>query len=492
MRLALGLSGMLVATLVAACSDDNKDAFGGAVVYDDFPATSAGADRSDDLGVAHAFVLKAAFRDGVGVQYADLGDVNPTPPSIYLLVKGGTPVAGQYPIIDTLPDKPDYGTFWQVVEVTVPSSYKANDLKSLAGLKDAGYKMTPKLEAVHCAVVNPDATWFTADLAGTINVFWGDGELQPNPYFDPSAEPGPTNPIVVDETGAKDGDIVLQPVWQKRHRAFCYTEGFDQRTPLTADADGVVSFDTTNLAARYDAGAYPVFEATPAASKAPALFVGNDAGSTVAGQPGSPADIDVATAEPYGLVDNPILGEVALDRYEVVITNTTPAPPDSKSERFGPGAMIVSDDALYDADGDGTADSAYLFAEGLAVAPEVAALIGEGDTVPLATAYSGDPLLGPVADYQTLAPLAPQASYTTIVVTAPYFPALTVFYSLPDEADSLAGATTALYDGDGAPLATQSANLELYGAGLTTEDGIVEAADPAVILGTVTFTHLAH
>lgn len=152
------LTSVSIASL-AACSDDGPERFAGVVSYDDFPESAAGADRSDDLGIAHAFVLSAGFANGRAVQYLDLGDVNTVPAKVYILMRGGQPVAGQYPIVDTLPDDFEYSPFWQVVEVEVDGGYEANDIKSLKGLEDAGFEMTETMEAIHCPIVNPDATW---------------------------------------------------------------------------------------------------------------------------------------------------------------------------------------------------------------------------------------------------------------------------------------------------------------------------------------------
>jgi len=485
-------SSALAATLAVAsgCSDDdNKERALGVVVYDDFPTTANGADRSEDLGLTPVVALKPAFAGGQAVQYVDFGDVNPVVPKVYVMMHDGAPVAGQYPIIDTLPDKPDYSTYWQVVEVEAPHGYKANDLKSLSGLEDAGFEMTEKLEALHCAVVNPDAYWLTADESALLNVFWATGEDQPNPYFDPEQPVGESNPIFGDESLAQEGDIVLQPVWHKRLLAFCYSEGLDARVPLVADADtGAAVIDDSALGARFDTGLLPVFSTDDGG-----LVVGAETVPVVNGQPGSGDDVDAEGAAPYGLVDNPVLFPLALDRFELTFTNTTPAAPDPAAVPFGPGGVLVADAEGADTDGDeaGEIDTPYLWVEGLPVGYEVGALVADLDTVPLASGFATDFIYGPFADFHQLPPIAPGASYSVVVLASPFLGVVTSVHQLPTVAGAFAGSLAALYDADGAPLATQDVDILVYDAGLSTEDGVVApSATITDAVGTLTITHL--
>ncbi|MCA9541231.1 MAG: hypothetical protein KC620_20160, partial [Myxococcales bacterium] len=94
---------------VAGCDDTPKDDFYGPVVYTDLPGTTG------------TFVLEPVFAGGDLCEAYNLGSFDPaTPlPKVYIPTKGGSPIAGQYPIIDTLPDKADYAPFWQIVNVEV-------------------------------------------------------------------------------------------------------------------------------------------------------------------------------------------------------------------------------------------------------------------------------------------------------------------------------------------------------------------------------------
>lgn len=495
MRLAKLASCALTAAVMAgvsACGDENKETSAGVVVYDDLPETANGTDRSEDLGIAHAFVFQAGFAGGQAIQFLDLGDVNPTPPKVYVLTKGGTPLAGQYPIIDTLPGNADYGAYWQVVTVAVDGDYKANDIKSLKGLESAGFKMTETDDAVHCAVVNPDATFVTADLSAALNVFVNvPDELQNNPYFDPEQDIADGNRPgdVIANIPVTDGDIVLEPVWHKRLKGFCYTEGFDVTVPLTI-TDGVAEIDTSGLGQRFDVGGLPVFERGPDAADYSPLVVAVETVSDVPGQPGSIDDVDAGGGEAVGLVDNPILGTLDVDRFELTITNTTEATlPVDVEVPFGPGALLVADGFDFDADGDPETDdaTAYLWSEGLAPSAELLAFIA-GDSVPLYTTFPGqvDPFAGSFADFQQLGPLAPGESVTVIVTATPFHPALSVTYTTPSVPGSFAGAAGELYD-DAGPVATASLDISMYEAGVTVEQSAT-FADP---VGTVTITYLA-
>lgn len=87
-------------------------------------------------------------------------DIRPTAPApIYALFRTGetTPVMGQLNIIDVLPGEPGYNDFWQVKKVTVPSTYVANTVTSLAEITAAGYTVEDTTMIVNCPVV-PDGS----------------------------------------------------------------------------------------------------------------------------------------------------------------------------------------------------------------------------------------------------------------------------------------------------------------------------------------------
>ena len=138
--------------LAAGCDDDRiTDAYYGRMVYDVFPDTARGASQDPgdpELGYRQ-FQFAAGYVNSEIAEYADFGPLNPILPNVYLLVHNGKAVAGQHPIIDTVPDKGDYSSFWHVVEVEVPASYTANDLKSLHGIEKAGYDLKDTQEAIY-------------------------------------------------------------------------------------------------------------------------------------------------------------------------------------------------------------------------------------------------------------------------------------------------------------------------------------------------------
>jgi hypothetical protein len=63
----------------------------------------------------------------------------------------------QRPIIDTLPMQAGYSDFFELVAVSGPGDYNANDIKSRATLLRAGYNLQHSGRVVNCPVVGPDA-----------------------------------------------------------------------------------------------------------------------------------------------------------------------------------------------------------------------------------------------------------------------------------------------------------------------------------------------
>lgn len=230
------------------CDSAPEDDYYGPLIYRDLPASAAG-EPADETKQAFSFTLSVGFAGGEPWEYLDLGSLNPVVPKVYILMDGGNPVAGQHPIIDTLPGHEDYSPFWQVVEVSAPGDYKANAIKSLKTLNDAGYSKTATNEAIYCPILNPDATYIGADGV-PIQVYWGTGEDVPNLYFDPSVEAGPDNPPTLSESEATDRDIVLMPVWQKTLKGFCLDHG-GKRFPIEADEEGDMVLSEAALNAQY-------------------------------------------------------------------------------------------------------------------------------------------------------------------------------------------------------------------------------------------------
>lgn len=108
-------------------------------------------------------------------------------PVYFFNLQNGAPVQGQYPIIDVKPGDTGYTHFWEINNVTVPSTYTPNTIKSLATLnsakqaglvtvKDAGRSLNGPLVAhnVRISVVNGEPAfqpvWYRTDIA-TMAVF---------------------------------------------------------------------------------------------------------------------------------------------------------------------------------------------------------------------------------------------------------------------------------------------------------------------------------
>ncbi|TNF27453.1 MAG: hypothetical protein EP329_19405 [Deltaproteobacteria bacterium] len=444
--------------MLAACSDSTvKDRFAGVVVYDDFPETAKGADRSDDFGLPAAFVLSAGFANGQAYQYLDLGEFNPYVPKMYLMVRNGAAVEGQYPIIDTLPDKEDYSPWWQVVEVEVPSDYVANDIKSAASVEKSGYDQTVKMEAVHCPVVNPDAAWISADYAALLNVFWGTGESIPNPNYGY----GDDNRTVLTDADATAYDIMLTPVWHKRLRAFCFADDFAGRVPVVLDDDNATMLDLDAIEGRYDPdvfGLFPVFDSAPGDTGYAAAVVQFAAGLDSPDQPGTPADLNPDNLEPVAYVDSPIVMPFDLHRFEVTITNTS-----------GDDNVTLGDGLANVSDGGG-----LMFAPGEAANDDIAALALDGDASYLQYDFAVfDPFLDTVLSSRDLPSLAVGESTTFVILGHPYFPYLGTAQWV-DADDAFTGAPfVALYDDSFAPVATQTEDLTVFASNYLDDNGTI-------------------
>ena len=104
------------------------------------PYTDSFGGRIDDSnrGFITNAPLVAGFSRGQIAWYWLVGPTNSTVNPVYFFQyqSGGT-VYGQQPIIDVKPGDSGYTHFWEIYNVTVPSSYVANTIKSLATLNRA-------------------------------------------------------------------------------------------------------------------------------------------------------------------------------------------------------------------------------------------------------------------------------------------------------------------------------------------------------------------
>lgn len=169
-------------------------------------------DGSNGLPAANApvnfdqapFITKGLGPDGRMVEYYNF-DVQPTTPApIYVMFKEGEsmPVDGQLNVINVIPGDAGYNDFWQVVKVTVPATYVANTVTSLADIQTKGYAMTITDMLVNCPVV-PKGSTASKRLGGGNNGLvkgWYKGKVVHYFSFEEKALKGtsvPLSPIYV-------------------------------------------------------------------------------------------------------------------------------------------------------------------------------------------------------------------------------------------------------------------------------------------------------
>ncbi|AYB34907.1 hypothetical protein [Chryseolinea soli] len=175
---------------LAACSDDDKMT----ATHDPNTAEKVSVDRfsataghlqvrtaTNGLPAANApvnfdqgpFITKGFGPGGQLVEYYNFDVQSTTPAPIWVLFKQGesNPVSDQMNIINVLPGEAGYNDFWQVIKVTVPASYQANQVASYDEIVAAGYPLEPTTSLVNCPVVPEGSTAtkrFTGEPAGLI------------------------------------------------------------------------------------------------------------------------------------------------------------------------------------------------------------------------------------------------------------------------------------------------------------------------------------
>lgn len=89
------------------------------------------------------FVTQGLSPAGKPVRYYNFDVQGTTPAPVYVLYRTGEdhPVAGQLPVIDTLPGEPGYNDFRQVWKVTVAADYVPNSVTDASQLRKSGYRM---------------------------------------------------------------------------------------------------------------------------------------------------------------------------------------------------------------------------------------------------------------------------------------------------------------------------------------------------------------
>jgi hypothetical protein len=171
-RLHLVLMAFALAFLQVSCDDDD-DAF---KVHDVNKAEKASIDRfSADAGHLQVrtasngipgpnvavnfdqgvFITKGIGPNGELFEYYNF-DIQPVLPApIYVLIRLGEtdPVTGQLNIVNVIPGDNHYNDFWQVIQVSVPATYEANEVASYDEIIRRGYTMTPTNSIVNCPIV---------------------------------------------------------------------------------------------------------------------------------------------------------------------------------------------------------------------------------------------------------------------------------------------------------------------------------------------------
>jgi hypothetical protein len=94
---------------------------------------------------------------GKPVRYYNFDVQSTTPAPVYVLYRknDANSVAGQLPIVDTLPGDTGYNDFRQVWKVTVPKDYVANTITNASQLRTAGYQ-TEKIDTLRNMPIVPD------------------------------------------------------------------------------------------------------------------------------------------------------------------------------------------------------------------------------------------------------------------------------------------------------------------------------------------------
>ncbi len=154
------------------------------------------------------FTVRALGPTGTPALYYSLDILPRAPGKAYLIVRNGTPVAGQLPIIDKLPGDAGYNDFVRITEVAVMDGYVANSLVSFddvdAAVAAGTATLTETTRIANWAAV-PAGTKATKKFNGqTVTGYrsWLDGMVVPQLRFEEnlfatSAGMVPTADIIV-------------------------------------------------------------------------------------------------------------------------------------------------------------------------------------------------------------------------------------------------------------------------------------------------------
>ncbi|SEL59344.1 hypothetical protein [Haloferax larsenii] len=183
------------------------------------------------------FITQGLGPDGSVVRYYNFDVQTTTPAPIYVLFREGedTPISGQLNVIDVIPGDEGYNDFWQVHKVTVPESYEANTVTSLADIGDAGYETEATETLVNCPVVPDGSTASMRYDDGDTGLVegWYKGEVVS--YFQFTEVP----------LSVSDGSVPLSPIYV----AFNVNPGEDGGGPASGFMTEEGSDQTHNVVA---------------------------------------------------------------------------------------------------------------------------------------------------------------------------------------------------------------------------------------------------
>ena len=134
------------------------------------------------------FITQGLSPQGKPVRYYNF-DVQPTTPGIvYVFYRKGeaAPLAGQLPIIDTLPGQAGYNDFRQVWKAIVPAGYDVNSITDAASLRKSGFALE-KTDALRNMPVVSDgsvARHRLGDAPAGLQRAWIDGKVAKYFAFD--------------------------------------------------------------------------------------------------------------------------------------------------------------------------------------------------------------------------------------------------------------------------------------------------------------------
>ena len=205
------------------------------------------------------FITQGFAPNGDYVSYYNFDVMSTTPAPIYVFFAEGvsSPIAGQNNLVDVIPGDKGYNDFWNVVKVTVPKTYQANQIKSVSDLLAAGYKIEKTSILVNCPIVPVGSTasiryagstdtglhlgWYRGQVVNYFNfseaklTLSSSGEVPLSPIyvmFNKNPNPqdagsGPASGFVVDSSTGRTHNVIETVPDQKSYSPLWYVEVLD-------------------------------------------------------------------------------------------------------------------------------------------------------------------------------------------------------------------------------------------------------------------------